>query len=162
MDSKATFLPFFDNAEDAKRAALTLATQQAGTLAGGVVGPALAPSPSEMEFLGQHISSLELKGDAALGVSGMFNKVGNQSTGASASLDMQSGYRVDFANGKPTDVVNHPGHIGRKRRTLPAWPCRVSPRNSGSRNPTRASWRVVPPREDHRGDQGATGQQQGG
>jgi len=103
VDAKGTY--HFDNADDAKRAALTLATQEAGTLAGPIIGPALAPTPSETDFLSQHLSSLELKGDAAVGVSGLFNKVGDKSTGFNASLDAESGYRVDFANGKPTDLV---------------------------------------------------------
>ena len=92
----------FHNPEDAARAAKILASGAAGVaaLAGptAVLAPALLPGPGDLSFLNQHLKSVEV--DASVGAH--FDSVAGV---AEADVSAESGYRLNFENGKPVSIT---------------------------------------------------------
>jgi hypothetical protein len=111
LDGRASYS--FDNAADARRAALVLGVQQVGTMAGALSGNpvgqvvgqlAATPLPDDAAFLRKHLSSVEV--DVGLGGSaGFAERIGTTAAGAKGSLEFEGGARVEFADGKPVAVV---------------------------------------------------------
>ncbi|MCE9671439.1 hypothetical protein LY474_26900 [Myxococcus stipitatus] len=97
----------FDNAEDAKKGALILAGAGASA-ASPVLAPALAPRPDELAFLQKNISSIELKGGVDASVDASFGAEAGPAglkAGASASAAGSAGYKIEFENGQPKNLV---------------------------------------------------------
>jgi hypothetical protein len=93
----------FDNPEDAARAANILAAGAAGVaaLTGGataVLAPALLPTPDDLSFLQQHLSSVEVSAS----VGAHFDSAAGL---AEADVGGEVGYRLNFENGKPVSVT---------------------------------------------------------
>lgn len=93
----------FDTPEEAAQAAKILASGAAGVaaLTGGptaVLAPALLPSGSDLSFLQSHLESIEVEAsvgahfDSAAGV-------------ASADIGGETGYRLNFENGRPVSMT---------------------------------------------------------
>lgn len=95
----------FDNAEDAKKAALTLASAGAALAAGPVLAPALVPHPDELKFLASHVKSLQVSAEAGVSVDGSFEVSPAIDVGGMASAEVKASYRLEFVNGKPAALV---------------------------------------------------------
>jgi hypothetical protein len=94
----------FDNAADAKKAALILAGAGATILGGEVLAPALLPHPQDLSFLKGHISSLEVTGTVGAEVDESFG-VGPIDAEAGFRAEASLGFSVEFDDGKPSAMV---------------------------------------------------------
>lgn len=101
LGGKAEFR--FKTAEEAKRAALIIASSTAAA-ADPVLMPALAPSRSETDFLRNNLSSLDVTASVSGKVDDKFG-AGPVDAGAEASGEVAMTYRVEFEEGKPTALV---------------------------------------------------------
>jgi hypothetical protein len=94
----------FDNRKDAQKAALILAGASAAVAAPPPLKPALVPSPGDLNFLKDNRSAVEV----SRGISAELDaklEAGFVEAGVSAGAKVQTSYRMEFEDGKPSALV---------------------------------------------------------
>lgn len=89
----------YATAEEAKAAAQKLLLM-GGAGVSPVLTPVLAPSPSELQDMMQHVTAIELTGSAAAEIKGL-----PADDGLSGEVGLETSYRMEFENGKPVALV---------------------------------------------------------
>ena len=95
--------------EEAKRLAESLAMAGAGAAAAatppfGVVAPLLAPTPSDLSFMKDHLSAIELSASASVGVDASL-QAGGVELSAGASAEGEVAYRIEFNEDGTKELV---------------------------------------------------------
>lgn len=103
----------YATAAEAKAAAQKLLLM-GGAGVSPVLTPVLAPSPSEMSDMMQHVSAIELSGNAAAEIKGL-----PADDGLSGEVGLESSYRMEFENGKPVALVRTTSLDGELAASLP-------------------------------------------
>jgi hypothetical protein len=94
----------FDNKRDAQRAALILAGASAATVAPPPLKPALVPSAGDLNFLKDNLSAVELNHGVSAELDAKFGS-GFVEAGVAAGAKVQTTYRMEFEDGKPSELV---------------------------------------------------------
>jgi hypothetical protein len=89
----------YATAEEAKAAAQKLLLM-GGSGVSPVLTPVLAPSPSELQDMMEHVTAIELSGTAAAEIKGL-----PADDGLSGEVGFETTYRMEFEDGKPVALV---------------------------------------------------------
>lgn len=103
----------FATADEAKKAAEKLLLMGASGVS-PVLMPVLAPSPSELKDMMQHVSAVELTGSAAAEIQGL-----PADDGLKGEVGVSTSYRMEFENGKPVALVRKSELNGELNASLP-------------------------------------------